>query len=192
MNVTNKIIAFISSLSFVDIVFLCAVVVLLIFIVTLIYFIVINDEVLNEKESLNVNSVNLDKTNDIIKEIIDEGAKEEKEEFNDEEGELIDLKTLTQKLMEKKEEKNEVDLYEKDQEEKAIISYDELLKKHNKYAINYEKEVLMDDLLVKKVDLNDLENKEVEDGIQEEVRVISYQKEEDFLKALKELNELLN
>ena len=83
------------------------------------------------------------------------------------------------------------DSYEKDQEEKAIISYDELLQRQNKYAVNYEKEEIIDDLVVKKVDLNDLVNKDEQVKIKE-VRVISYEKEEAFLNALKELNSLLN
>ena len=77
------------------------------------------------------------------------------------------------------------------QKEKAIISYDELLQRQNKYAVNYEKEEIIDDLVVKKVDLNDLVNKDEQVKIKE-VRVISYEKEEAFLNALKELNSLLN
>ena len=45
--------------------------------------------------------------------------------------------------------------------------------------------------MVKKVDLNDLVNKDEQVKIKE-VRVISYEKEEAFLNALKELNSLLN
>ena len=50
--------------------------------------------------------------------------------------------------------------YEKDQEDKAIISYDELLNKEtNNYELNYETEEMHDDLSVKKVDLDNLVNK---------------------------------
>ena len=56
----------------------------------------------------------------------------------------------------------------------------------------YEKEEIVDDLIIKKVNLNDLVNKNEETEIKEEVIVISYQKEEAFLSALKELNSLLN
>lgn len=41
--------------------------------------------------------------------------------------------------------------YEKDQEDKAIISYDELLNKGNNYELNYEKEEMNDDLSVKRL-----------------------------------------
>ena len=49
----------------------------------------------------------------------------------------------------------------------------------------------MDDVTIKKVNLNDLVNKDEVDKIKE-VHVISYEKEEAFLNALKELNQLLN
>ena len=49
--------------------------------------------------------------------------------------------------------------YEKDQEDKAIISYDELVNKGANYELNYETEEMHDDLSVKKVDLDNLVNK---------------------------------
>lgn len=81
--------------------------------------------------------------------------------------------------------------YEKDQEDKAIISYDELLNKNKNYGINYEKEETYDDLTVKKVDLDNLVNKSAEITPNIEVRVISFQKEEAFLEALKRLQQEL-
>ena len=81
--------------------------------------------------------------------------------------------------------------YEKDQEEKAIISYDELLNKSNKYGLNYEKEDVYDDLSVKKVDLDNLVNKNSEIKVNSDVRVISFAKEEAFLEALKQLKKEL-
>ena len=77
--------------------------------------------------------------------------------------------------------------YEKDQEDKAIISYDELLNKGNNYELNYEKEEMHDDLSVKKVDLDNLVNKNNNTVSNIEVRLISFQKEEAFLEALKRL-----
>ncbi len=81
--------------------------------------------------------------------------------------------------------------YEKDQEDKAIISYDELLHKNTNYALNYEKEEMHDDLLVKKVDLENLVSKSSVDTPSIEVRVISFAKEEAFLEALKQLQKEL-
>lgn len=81
--------------------------------------------------------------------------------------------------------------YEKDQEDKAIISYDELLNKGSNYELNYEKEETHDDLTVKKVDLDNLVNKNSSITPNLEVRVISFQKEEAFLEALKRLQKEL-
>ncbi len=81
--------------------------------------------------------------------------------------------------------------YEKDQEDKAIISYDELLNKNSNYGINYEKEETYDDFSVKKVDLENLVSKTSEQTPNIEVRVISFQKEEAFLEALKRLQKEL-
>lgn len=199
MNLLNDIYNFIRSLSFVDVVFLVAIITLLILLVTLVYFIRINKDVLEEKEFL-VSSNELKTEEDIVKDKnIDikqfeiQNNENIVEEYNDEEGELLDLESLTKKLKaEENVERINCTEYEKDQEEKAIISYDELIQKHNRFAINYEKEEVIDDLIVKKVNLNDLVNRNEKEEMNEEVRVISYQKEEAFLSALKELNSLLN
>lgn len=188
---------FISYLSFVDIIFFVAIITLLILLVTLIYFIKINKDVIDEDNYFppsDNNKLEEIKEISVDNEVTDKEKSLEIEEYNDEEAPLMDLKSLTKKL-EEQQDNNERAIcseYEKDQEEKAIISYDELLKKHNRCAINYEKEEVMDDLIVKKVNLNNLVNESVEEEIKEEVRVISYQKEEAFLNALKELNGLLN
>ena len=201
MNFLKDIYKFFTYLSFIDITFFVAIIVLLILIVTLIYFIRINRDILDEDDFFPTGNSNdndkLDskeeKKEDSLVQIVDKIEPDVKiDDYNDEEGELLDLESLTKKL--KSEEDNEqlkISKYEQDQEEKAIISYDELLQKHNNYAINYEKEEVHDDLIVKKVDLNDLINKDKVEEIKE-VRVISYQKEEAFLNALKELNRLLN
>ncbi len=195
MNIFKDIYNFINSLSFVDIVFLGAVIALLILIVTLIYFIKINKDEVLEKSILDNNIKSDNKKDDLVDLIIKENTEvvKEEEEYNDEEGELLDLESLTEKLKnEEKTDQVKIDKYEQEQEEKAIISYDELLSKKNHYAINYEKEEQLDDITVKKVNLSDLVNKNVEDNSKNIVQVISYQKEEDFLRALKELNSLLN
>lgn len=201
MSIFKDILIFLKSLSFVDVVFLVAVILLLILIVTLLYFIKINKDEISEDDLFSQNMKNneikeklKEKKEDIIDKIVKENTEEiNDEEYNDEEGELLDLESLTKKLKaEQNADQTKIDKYEQEQEEKAIISYDELLKKNNHYAINYEKEEVVDDLIIKKVNLNDLVNKNVEENINNNVRVISYQKEEDFLKALKELNSLLN
>ena len=204
MNFLQDIYTFIKCLSFVDITFFIAIITLLILIVTLIYFIKINkDEPFDENDFFPPMGNNKDEDNKKeemvnkidnteIKETEENSNTEEEFAYNDEEGELLDLEGLTKKLQEDKLNGNmSCDSYEKDQEEKAIISYDELVKHQNNYSINYEKEIKDDDVIIKKVNLNDLVNKNEIDKVKE-VRVISYEKEEAFLSALKELNQLLN
>ncbi len=202
MNFFKDVIRFLSYLTLVDIIFFTAILLLLILLVSLIYFIKINkdDEADNNIQNNQNNGLkSSDKSADKVEEIMENlglntMSPEPKEEYNDEEEELLDLEGLTKKLQKQSEnEQASISKYEEEQEEKAIISYDELLASHHNYAINYEKEEVMDDLIVKKVNLNDLLNTTSEtkdDPI--EVRVISYQKEEAFLNALKELNNLLN
>ncbi len=81
--------------------------------------------------------------------------------------------------------------YEKDQEEKAIISYDELLNKNSNYVLNYENEEVDDDFSVKKVNLDNTLTSGKNDRQHMEVRVISFAKEEAFLQALKQLQKEL-
>lgn len=85
--------------------------------------------------------------------------------------------------------------YEEEQEEKAIISYDELLQKSSNVSIGYSSFSNEDDVVVKQVDLNNTGKIEL-DPIQKElnskVRIINYEHEEEFLNALKQLKNMLN
>ena len=113
-------------------------------------------------------------------------------EVNEETAEMKIVKDIKDNM--NKEESNGVVInlsdYEKEQEDKAIISYDELLNKSNKYGLNYEKEEIHDDLSVKKVDLDNFVIDNVEHE-KTETRVISFAKEEAFLEALKRLQKEL-
>ncbi|MBQ6840575.1 MAG: hypothetical protein IJO63_00460 [Bacilli bacterium] len=83
--------------------------------------------------------------------------------------------------------------YEQEQEEKAIISYDELLSNTGEFQLNYVDEEQKGDLSVKKIDLNNLINGAVKtDPPKIEVHLISLKREEEFLQALKELQRSLN
>ena len=127
-------------------------------------------------------------------------------DYSDEEGELFDLETITKKLENK--ELSTIDLteFEEEQEKDAIISYEELLnranketdlldikkseeisnvKNNNSFDIPYKKEVMLDDLIVKEVDINGLENPLSSN------KTISYSEEDAFLSALKQLQEQL-
>ena len=135
-------------------------------IITLIYFIKENSE-----EDLEFNTI------------------EEPKELT----ELDSLKEITKYLENAEPAAISINKYEEEQEEKAIISYEELLKKKNDFAINYsEEENITEELTIKKVDLDNLINKEVEEKPNLNVTVISYEKEEAFLEALKNLQQNLN
>ena len=161
MKIFNDIYNFIMALRFVDIVFYFSILILMILIVILIYFIRINKMEEDEKNKLGETQ-----EMKIAKELRNNMKSNDKMiQFTD---------------------------YEKDQEDKAIISYDELLnKENNNYELNYETEEMHDDLSVKKVDLGNLVNKSNNVVSNLEVRVISFQKEEAFLEALKRLQKEL-
>ena len=154
------------ALRLVDIIFFFAVLILMILIVTLIYFIKINNES-EEKEKDLEETQEYDYTIMCIPDI------------------QITTRYNPSKLA------KEFDWIVDNQEDKTIISYDELLNKGNNYELNYEKEEMHDDLSVKKVDLDNLVNKNNNTVSNIEVRLISFQKEEAFLEALKRLQKEL-
>ncbi len=165
MQVFKDMILFIKTLTFVDIIFFFAVLALMLLVITLIYFIKEN----SEEDDNNI---------DIMPKKKDE---------------IDDLKAITEAL--ENAEPNAINLnkYEEEQEEKAIISYDELIKRKNDFALNYsEEENIDEDLTIKKVDLNHLLNTDVAVKPELNVSVISYEKEEAFLEALKKLQKTLN
>ena len=103
-----------------------------------------------------------------------------------------DVKELEQKA---KEHEVKMTPYEEEQEEKAIISYDELLKRSSNVSIGYSSFSNEDDVLVKQVDLNNtgkIELDPIQKEINSKVRIINYEHEEAFLNALKELKNMLN
>ena len=173
MQFIDDIMNFLKTLSFVDVVFFFAVLALMLLIIVLIYF--IRENRAEEEMDFPSQGNNLPPKND---------------NNNDE---ITSLKEITEALENAEPSAINLNKYEEDQEEKAIISYDELLKRKNEFAINYsEEESLDDDLTVKKVDLDNLINKEVRVKPEIKVSVISYEKEEAFLEALKKLQQTLN
>lgn len=90
---------------------------------------------------------------------------------------------------------NEIELtdYEKEQEESAIISYEELINSKNKMNISYDDNYKSDteEINVKKIMLND--NGVVEENTKPlDVKLMNYDKEEAFLIALKQLQKNLS
>lgn len=105
----------------------------------------------------------------------------------------FDLKSISQELESlPKERKVNMTPYEEEQEEKAIISYDELI--HQKEEqINYSNEMKSseNDVLVKQVDLEKTTKIELPSQKESKESVV-YAHEEDFLQSLKDLQNVLN
>jgi len=183
-NLLKDFIAFIKTLDFVDILFVVSLVALVILITTLIYIIKVNDE----DEEIDIEEESANTNNNVEEE--------------------LDLSQITKEIENAPVNPVTLNDYEKEQEEKAIISYDELLKtKDLKEDINYVKEMQLGDLMVKSVDNKNitktLELPKMKDTHSEiinftqyepmaDVRLFSYQKEEEFLKTLKKLQKLLD
>lgn len=89
----------------------------------------------------------------------------------------------------------ELTSYEEEQENNAIISYDELIKSKNVNTINYDAEYKYDsdELSVKKINIEEFKMSEkCEKEIELKVKLMHYDKEEAFLQALKQLQQNLS
>lgn len=82
--------------------------------------------------------------------------------------------------------------YEKEQEESAIISYEELIKNKDKMGISYDKDYKSDteEINVKKILLTEDVNED--NNTKLDVKLMNYDKEEAFLIALKKLQKNLS
>ena len=107
---------------------------------------------------------------------------------NNEKEEMEELKNIVSDIENSKPPVLELTDYEAEQEEKAIISYEELLAKKDSGSITYEEET-NDEVSIKKVNVDALENPSKN---KKSVVFYNYEREEEFLKKLKALNELLN
>lgn len=117
--------------------------------------------------------------------IIKNGEEEELESLEEE-----DLKSIAEHMKNSHPSILEVTDYEAEQEEKAIISYDELLEKSKIGAIHYEEENNQNnEVTIKKINLDSLMSKPQENKT---IGFYNYEREEEFLKALKALNKLLS
>lgn len=83
--------------------------------------------------------------------------------------------------------------YEEEQEEKAIISYDELVNRKNEnISYNNEFRTADNDILVKQVDLDKTQKVDLESSNDIREKDKDYKHEEEFLKSLKDLQKVLN
>lgn len=100
-----------------------------------------------------------------------------------------DLKSIVTTLENTKPPALELTDYEAEQEERAIISYEELLAKNGRGSITYEEENRSnDEITIKKIDLDSLIKKPEE---KKSNTFVNYQREEEFLKSLQDLNKFL-
>lgn len=83
--------------------------------------------------------------------------------------------------------------YEKEQEENAIISYEELIKNKDKYTVSYDEEYKAEteEINVRKINLDE-NSKTTEEVNSLQVKLMNYDKEEAFLIALKQLQQNLS
>ncbi len=161
----SDIAGFMTDLNHVDLLLYFAILILIILVVSLIYIIKNSD---NDTE---------------MTEMIEETTKDE-----------VDLNDIVTNIQNNEPSAIEFTSYEKDQEEKAIISYDELLEKNKQGKIVYDEEKISDDeVSIKKIDLDKIIKENMEEKKEQtESKLFQYTNEEAFLKALNALNELLN
>ena len=110
--------------------------------------------------------------------------------------ETMDLKELSKQL-ENAPKRDTISMtpYEAEQEEKAIISYDELLKTQTNVSINYLDKKVEDNIEVKQIDLENtgkIELDPIKKELNTKVTLVSYEHEEEFLKSLKKLQYMLH
>lgn len=181
MQFLEDIISFVKSLSMIDIILYFAVLVLIILIISLIYVIKTSEEENDEEEKKPHQTISFPKFK--IKQ-------EEEKETKD----AIDLKDIVSTIDELPKPIVDMNVYETEQEEKAIISYDELVNTSKFHPINYDTDELIDnEVRVKKVNLEQITNPNInEEPPKVEVKLFQYEREEQFLKTLQKLNELLN
>lgn len=184
VHILKNVSDFLSSLTLIDVIFFFSIILLMILVVVLLYFIKANEDDNTDEEVIN-SSAELSK--------IKEENNEEQSSYVDE-GELVDLTSITKALENLDNSKIDLTAFEEEQEKDAIISYDELISKSKTGSINYKNETMMDDLSVKEVDLDNLINEANKEEVTTTVKtsVISYAQEEAFLEALKKLQKQLN
>ena len=100
----------------------------------------------------------------------------------------IDLEAITRNIEENyKPATIELTSYEQEQENNAIISYQELLSNKDKAQVNYDDAFEnTSEIMIKKVDLDNNKGTELP-KTKIEVTMMSYEMEEAFLKALRQL-----
>lgn len=110
--------------------------------------------------------------------------------------ERFDLEAITKNISENYKPVNvRLTSYEQEQEDNAIISYEELVNRMNKSKINYDNNYIHDeeDISVRKIEVDKEvdEHKEFVSNKTSRLDMMNYEKEEEFLSILKKLQESL-
>lgn len=108
---------------------------------------------------------------------------------------IVDLESITKNIERDYKPANvELTSYEQEQEQNAIISYEELLKKKDNSHVTYDADydAGIEGISVKKIDTDNASNKKEQEVPNEfHISLMNYEKEEAFLKALRQLQENL-
>ncbi len=194
-NIINDISNVLSNLSLPDYILIGAIIVLIILVIALIY-VLKNDTIEDNTESFEEHYSPIKED---IKENINAIEEVEQSDSND-------LNNIVKSIEETNPPRIDMTMYEQEQENTAIISYEELLKRMNQGSIVEKEEMLDNTISIKKLNFdntieetgtntfaNDL--KEIKNNIVEEVSensfLFEYEEQEKFLKALKELDKSL-
>lgn len=168
--IAKNLLEYFNSLNAYDIVFMCANVVLMLLIASFIYVLKIKDKVIEDEVVLN-----------------------------DASDSDISLEALTNKLQNNNLVRDDLTPFESEEETKAIISYDELIKTQSIPVLKYKNEEEINGLLVKAIDVNNLietmDPKPIShpvtyNAMKNSHRAISALKEEELVITLKKLNSI--
>lgn len=117
----------------------------------------------------------------------------DEEEIDNKDENDFDIKNAIEQISQEQPKNIDLTEYEKEQEEKAIISYEELVNSIKRNKINYADEFNDNNISIKKIDLDNLISEEAEDqSANYYYKQINFQHEEKYLKELKELISLLD
>ncbi len=168
--IAKNLLEYFNSLNAYDIVFMGANVVLMLLIASFIYVLKIKDKVIEDEVVLN-----------------------------DASDSDISLEALTNKLQNNNLVRDDLTPFESEEETKAIISYDELIKTQSIPVLKYKNEEEINGLLVKAIDVNNLietmDPKPIShpvtyNAMKNSHRAISALKEEELVITLKKLNSI--
>ena len=165
--------------------------ILVIILITLIIYLL----KLEKKDSKKTSMIFAEDTSDLLDDLKEEAFMPSITNNNDEEAAIISTDELFSAADNIKKEtgldnSEIIDMYEQEQEKKAIISYEELLKNAAALSIKYEepKEKEETEPAIRIIEINDNKTNDNKNNsyVESTNKVISYVKEEEFLKLLKQ------